>query len=143
MTRTAVRRKVKRRVVAPRVRPQRKTSERAIYMGAVIVGFFAVMLASLFMGLEYWPVLSVAYLALIAYIIAFGAWQVYRGKHLAHWHQAMAKLPLRFVGYGTKEGRPLDAAHDHPEVFKALSIFVIVSLIILAGLGYWAVRSVM
>jgi hypothetical protein len=142
MTRTAVRRKEKKRMVAPRAKPPRKTSDKAIYLGAVLVGFFAVMLAALFMGLHFWPVLSVAYLALVAYVISYDTWQIYRGKHLANWHQAMAKLPLRFVGYGTRQGKPLEAAHDHPEVFKALSIFVVVSLIVLAGLGYLAIRSV-
>jgi hypothetical protein len=143
MTRTAVRRKEKKRAVVPRVKPTRKTSERAIYLGVLVVGFFSVMLASLFMGLQNWPILSVVYLALIAYIIAFDTWLVYRGKHLSNWHQAMAKLPLRFVGYGTKEGKPLDAAHDHPEVFRALMIFVVASVVVLAGLGYLAARSLM
>lgn len=143
MTRTAVRRKEKKRVVVPRVKPRRKTTDRAIYFGVLIVGFFAVMLASLFVGVEYWPVLSVIYLALIAYIIAFDTWQVYRGKHLANWHQAMAKLPLRFVGYGTREGKPLEAAHDHPEVLKALGVFLAVSVVILAPLAYLAIRPLL
>ena len=112
-------------------------------MGVVVVGFFAVTLASLFMGMEYWPVLTLAYLAMIAYIITYDVWQVYRGKHLANWHQAMAKIPLRFVGYGTKEGKPLEAAHDHPEVFKALTIFAVSTLVVIAVLAFFAIRMVL
>lgn len=107
-------------------------SDRAVYLGMLIVGFFFVMLGWLFAP-EYWGLFALGYLALMAYLINFSVLDVYRGKHLANWRQSLARIPLRTVGYGTKEGRPLDAAHDHPETFRALTWSLIISLIVLAA----------
>lgn len=145
MTRTAPRRKPKpkHKPVVNRIKPRRKTSEKAIYGGVVVIGFFAVMIAVLFTQMEYWALFSVGYLAVIAYLIHINVWHVYRARHLADWQQALAKIPLRFVGYGTKDGKPLEAAHDHPETLRAFIVSLLISIVILGLLGFAAWRLTM
>lgn len=130
MTRTAERRKKKKQVAGPR-KPHapKPMTDRAIYLGFLIVGFFVVALAWLFFDgqKQYWGVIALGYVAAVAYLVNFYTFQVYRGKHLDNWQQALARLPLRFVGYGTKGGKPLEAAHDHEETKKALFVSIAVS----------------
>lgn len=136
MTRPPVRNtKAKRRKAAVKVAaPRRPTTDRAIYLGILIIGFFFVLLASLFWELDYWAIFTIVYLAFIAYLVNFYTFQVYRGSRLANWQQALARVPLRFVGYGTKGGKPLEAAHDHSETLRALTLCVVVSLAILGAM---------
>jgi hypothetical protein len=134
MTRTATKRKTKPRPVVARVRPPRRTSDQAVYGGVIVIGFFSVMIAALFTQVGYWAVLSVAYLTAIVYLIHINVFHVYRGKHLANWQQALAKIPLRFIGYGTKSGKPLEAAHNHSQTLRALMISLVISVVLLAAL---------
>lgn len=106
-------------------------SDRAIYGGFILVGFFIVVIAWLFTDGRYWREVVLGYLLAIAYLLNFYTIQVYRGKHLANWKQALARVPLRFVGYGTKEGKPLEAAHDHPATRTALLVSLLVCLALL------------
>ena len=68
----------------------------------------------------------------LARITNFGA---YRGKRMANWQQALARLPLRFAGYGTKHGKPLAAAHNAAAARKMIAISIVVSVLVLAGLA--------
>ena len=138
MSRAATaKRKKNRRVAAVRSKPaSRPMSDRAIYLGLAIVGLFAVLLAWLFTDGQYWNVVALGYVAAVAYLINFYTYQIYRGKRLDHWQQALARIPLGFVGYGTKGGKPLEAAHDHEEVKKALGLSVVICLALLVLLSF-------
>jgi hypothetical protein len=137
MSKAAIARRKKKRNAHVRTKPApRPMSDRGVYLGLTIVGLFAVLLASLFFGVEYWGVVALGYIAAVAYLINFYTFQVYRGKHLDNWQQSLARIPLSFVGYGTKGGKPLEAAHDHDETKKALGLSVVVSLALLVILSF-------
>jgi hypothetical protein len=136
MTRAPDRSRKKKRIAGPRKPPAVKPmTDRAVYLGIGIVGFFIVMLVFLFTDGEYWRPVALGYLIAVAYLINYYVFQVYRGKHIEHWQQSLARVPLRPVGYGTKGGKPLEAAHHHQETKKALLVSIAVSaaIVVLAS----------
>jgi hypothetical protein len=137
MSRTAERKKKKKRVPGPRKPPAAKPmTDRAVYLGFIIVGFFLTMLVWLFTEGRYWRPVALGYIIAGAYLMNFYVFQVYRGRHLEHWQQSLARLPLRFAGYGTKGGKPLEAAHDHQETKKTLLVSIAVSAAIVVLLSF-------
>lgn len=129
-------RRQRKRPHVPKPKPPRRTSDRAIYMGFAIVGFFIVILTWLFTSdskIEYWRHVTLGYIVGVAYLINFYTFRTYQGKHLENWKQALARVPLRFAGYGTKDGKPLDAAHGHREARLALLLCIAISMLIIAG----------
>jgi len=125
----------KKRGGPPQIKPTPPASDRTIYAGLILIGLFFVLLASLASG-GYWEEYTILYVALLAWFVNFYAARVYLGVHMANWKQAMAKLPLRFVGYGTKKGKPLEAAHGHKEVRNALAFSIVISIAVIAGLWF-------
>jgi hypothetical protein len=114
----------------------RAPSDGTIYAGFALIGFFVVLLAfPLFEG--NWRVPLVAYVALVAILVNLYAWRAYRSRHLARWQKSLARLPLRAAGYGTRSGKPLEAAHGQPEARRAIAISIAVSIVVVAGLA-WA-----
>jgi hypothetical protein len=118
---------------------RRAPSDRAIYFGMALVGFFFVMLAGLFT--ENWLVPAVLYIVFIAWMINSSALYIYRGKQIPHWQQSLAKIPLRPVGFGTRGGKPLEAAHHQPAAQKAVLTSFFVSLFVIAVLVAVMVQS--
>jgi hypothetical protein len=78
---------------------------------------------------------ALGYIFAVAYLINLYAFQVYRGKRLENWQQSLARIPLRFVGYGAKGGKPLEAAHHHQETKNALLMSIVISaaIVVLAS----------
>lgn len=137
MTQTTKRRKrekVKRKVHAPQPQQSRPTSDKVIYSGLMLIGFFACAIGSIIFE-DQWRLIAVSYVAILAYLVNINVWHVYRGKHLGNLASSLARIPLRFVGYGTKGGKPLEAAHDHASTLRAFFVSVIVSLLIVAVLA--------
>jgi hypothetical protein len=117
------------------VRPTRHASDATIYAGLGLIGLFVLALSiPLFQG--HWRETLVAYLAVIAAMIQLYAWRAYASRPLAHWQKALARVPLRFVGYGGRDGRPIEAAHGHAEARRAIMVCGVVSLLIIAGLAF-------
>jgi hypothetical protein len=141
MSKSSGRRRRLKRQHVPKPKVAKPMSDQAIYLGLAIVGLFVGILAWLF-NQQYWMAIVLLYVLAVVYLINFYTFQVYRGKHLEHWKQALARVPLRFVGYGTKEGKPLEAAHDHPETRTALLASIALSAAIVAGLSLVIVRVV-
>jgi hypothetical protein len=142
MTQTTKRRKSQKKVHRHPQKVQaevsRPTKDRTIYAGLALIGFFAVAFGWLLFpdsGSLPAGITAVIYVAIIAYLVNIHTWHVYRGRHLGNLSQSLARIPLRFVGYGTKEGKPLEAAHDHAEARNALLMSVLVSLLIVAVLA--------
>lgn len=116
-------------------------SDRAVYISALIVGLFVIVLGSALVGEgRYWHYFTLGYLALLLYAINIAGWQVYRAQHIAGWRQSLAKLPLITAGYGSKSGKALEAAHGQPAVRKALIISGILSIALLALLAVVLLR---
>jgi hypothetical protein len=134
MSQTTKRRKrdkVKRRVHATKPELPKPTSDKVIYSGLALIGFFVCAIGSIIFE-EQWRWMAVGYVALIAYLVNINVWHVYRGRHLGNLPSSLARIPLRFVGYGSKGGKPLEAAHDHASTLKAFFVSVIVSLLMVA-----------
>lgn len=110
-------------------------SDRSVYLGALIVGFFVVMLGWLLSEGSFWRQVALGYLVLLILNVNFAGWDIVRGKKISDWKQALAKIPLRFAGYGTRDGKPLETAHDQPAAKKTMITFGIVSVLLVAGLG--------
>lgn len=113
---------------APRI------ADYQIYVGLLLILALAVFFTFLVVGGHLGPIVF-GYTIGLAVLINLSAYRACAGRALAPWQQALARIPLRFAGYGTKHGRPLAAAHDAPAARRALLASIIVSLIILAGLA--------
>src|SRR5688572_24932064 len=139
MSKSSGRSRRKKRTHVPKPRPAAKPmSDRAVYIGLAVVGIFVFILAWLWAdgSKATWGAITLGYIAAIAYLVNFYAFQVYRGKHLGNWQQSLARVPLRFVGYGTRQGRPLEAAHDHPETKMALLFSIAISLALVMAMSF-------
>ena len=112
------------------------TSDLSIYIGLLMIGGAVVIGALLLTEGQHWREVALAYLVLMAFLVNLYAFGAYQGKRLANWQQALARLPLRWVGYGTKRGKPLTAAHDAPAARKMLIVSIIVSVLILIVLAF-------
>jgi hypothetical protein len=122
-----------------RTHPKRKSahaaspraSDGAIYIALLMIGAFAVFLAVVLTN-QPWQHFAVGYLIAILALVNLFGWKAWAGKHLTEWQQALAKVPLRFAGYGTRGGRPLEAAHGSAAARSALLIFLALSVAIIA-----------
>jgi len=111
------------------------TSDLSIYIGLLIIGGAIALAASLLTEAENWREVALGYLVLMAILVNLYAVSAYHGKRMANWQQALARLPLRFAGFGTKHGKPLAAAHNAAAARKMISISIVVSVIVLVGLA--------
>ncbi len=78
----------------------------------------------------------IGYIIALAFLVNLNGWRAYLGRHLSGWQQALARLPLRCVGYGTKGGRPIEAAHGAPSVQMILFVSLAASAVIILVLSY-------
>ena len=115
----------------------RLARDGTIYLGLVIIGAAVVVLGFLLDG--GWHALTgslaVGYLALMAWLTNHAAYRAYRGQPMANWKQALARLPMRCVGFGAKGGKPLEAAHDAASALRMLVVSAVFSVVVLAGLA--------
>ena len=63
-------------------------------------------------------------------------WRVYFGARLAPWKQSLARLTLRWAGYGTKKGRPLEAAHGSRPAKIMLILTMVTSVVVIVALAW-------
>jgi hypothetical protein len=112
------------------------TSDLSIYIGLIMIGGAIVIGASLLTEGQHWREVALAYLILMAFLVNLYAFGAYQGKRMANWQQAMARLSLRWAGYGTKHGKPLTAAHNARAARKMFIISLVVSVLILIALAF-------
>jgi hypothetical protein len=126
----------KRRKTAAQAQERPLASDRTIYIGLLAISAFIIFLAFLLiLERSHWKIFTVIYAAVIAYLVNLQAFRAYRGRQLANWQSALARLPLHWVGYKRTGGRPLAAAHDQPRVLRALFVSIVISLLIIAALA--------
>jgi len=116
------------------------TRDRAVYTGLYMIGVFVVLLAVPLTEGALWRHTLIGYLLLMAIMINGFAWRAYRGGTLARWQATLARIPLRWAGYGARGTRPLEAAHGRPEARRALTFSVLLSVVIIAALGYFLLQ---
>ena len=128
----------KRRASSKRQPASRPTSDRTFYFGFIVIGGFVAFLTAVLTTGAYWLHAVLAYAALIAFFVHSSALAVYRGRHdLAGWQRALARLPLRFAGYGKSGGKPAEAAHDEPKALRTIIISALLSVVVIGGLAAW------
>lgn len=102
----------------PKKRAPSNTAKRSVIPDGGIYTFIVGVGA---IGMVFWWATSrddwqyglVGYLIVIAVLVNLNAWKACQGQHLSSWQQSLARLPLRCAGYGTKTGRPIEAAKSH------------------------------
>ncbi len=116
----------------------RQASDGTIYLGLVIIGAAVVVLGFLLDG--GWHTLTgclaVGYLALMAWLTNHSAYRAYRGQPMANWKQALARLPMRCVGFCVKGGKPLEASHGAASALRMIVISAVFSVLVLTGLAF-------
>jgi hypothetical protein len=123
------------------VKPARQQeNDVAVYIGLLMIGLFSIAL----FGTLYqtWQVFTVGYIIAILFLINLYGWRAYLGRELAGWQRSLAKLPLRFAGFGNRHGHPLSAAKGQPPARTALVVCLIVSAAIAAAATYLLVPDI-
>ena len=113
----------------------RRTADYQIYVGLLLILALAVFLTWLVLGGQHLGGIVLFYAAMLIGLVNLNAWRACAGRALAPWQQALARVPLRFAGYGTKQGRPLAAAHGSPAARRAVVVSIVLSVVLLAGLA--------
>lgn len=121
-----------------------QTSDGAVYFVLALIGGAIVAVAFLLeegRGQLVGPV-AVGYCAVMGWFAHNSAWAAYRGRRMANWRQALARLILRCAGFGTKSGKPLEAAHNVPAAKKTIIGSGIATIVILGALALWLIPAV-
>lgn len=113
---------------------QERSNDKAVYITIIMVGLF--LLGIGFLATEHWPWWIVGMIGAVLAMINYFAWRIVIGHKLQQWQRSLAKVPLRFVGYGIRGGKPLDAAKGEDPAKMAL--YVTAALSVLIVLGTWA-----
>ncbi len=99
----------------------RTVNDGGVYIAFVLGGAFAMVLWSI-ADPDSWKSGLIGYVIALSLLVNLYRWRAYLGRHLSGWQQALARLPLRCVGFGTKGGRPIEAAHGAPSVQMILFV---------------------
>jgi len=118
---------------------RRPMPDGAAWIALLLIGAFAVALTTAAFGWP-WRQAAAGYLIAVLFLVNLSAWRAYGGRELAGWQQALARLPLRFAGFGTPVGRPLGAASGDRRALTAILVAFLMSAAIAAGLIYWVSR---
>ena len=116
----------------------RTVSDGGVYIAFVLGGAFAMLLWSI-AAPNSWKSGLIGYVIALAFLVNLHGWRAYLGRHLSGWQQALARLPLRCVGFGTKGGRPIEAAHGAPSVQMILFVSLAASAVIILLLSWWLI----
>jgi hypothetical protein len=121
--------------------PRAGAPDGAVYIGVVMIAAFAIWMWTIVANE---PALLVCAVIVLALVNLY-TWRVYFGARLAPWKQSLARLTLRWVGYGTRKGRPLEAAHGSRPAKIMLILTLVTSVVVivaLAGPGLAVVQEV-
>lgn len=114
--------------------PRRGATDRAIYISLIIIGLAVVAMGFLITTGAYWAEIGIGYIAIVAAVMNLSAWRAYRGRRVPLVQSALARIPLRPVGFGAKGGRPLAAAEGDARASSAIVISLILSIAVVAVL---------
>ena len=120
-------------------RPARRTvPDGGVYIAFVLGGAFAMLLWWI-ADRDSWKSGLIGYIIALAFLVNLNGWRAYRGRHLSGWQSALARLPLRCVGYGAKGGRPIETAHGAPNARMILFVSLAVSAVIILLMSWWLI----
>jgi hypothetical protein len=116
---------------------RRGAPDGAVYIGLVMIGAFGTWLWTIVApGPDAWKHALLVYVCAMLVLVNLYTWRVYFGGRLANWKQSLARLSLRWAGFGTKGGRPLEAAHGSRQAKIMLILTMVTSVVIIVAL-YW------
>jgi hypothetical protein len=116
-------------------------NDSGIYVGFVLLALAITGAAWLLTEGRYAGTTALGYLIAMAWLTNHYAVYAYRGRRLARWQAALARLPLRCVGYGPRRGRPLEACRGQPDAKMMIFVSIAFSVVAIVGLSYWLVPS--
>lgn len=116
----------------------RQGSDLAIYGGFLLIGVFVTFLSYL-LSPDHWSQVALGYLIAMAFLVNFYAWQACRGQPLVGWQQSLARLALRWSGFGTARGRPLEAAKGSNRAKMMLMVSIATSVVLIVLLTWWLI----
>ncbi len=122
------------------VRPAQRDNDVAVYVGLFMIGLFSVALIGVWYGT--WQIPTVGYIIAICFLVNLYGWRAYLGSTLAGWQRSLAKIPLRFAGYGTRHGHALAAAKHQSQARMVLFVCLAVSVVIICGITYLLIPDV-
>lgn len=132
---------VRKKVAAQRSAEQ-WSNDIGVYSAIVMFGLFALGLWYL-LDVRSFPHAVVGFAIAVLGMINFFAFKAWRGSSLAGWQQSLARVALRPAGFGTKSGRPIEAAKQHDAARTAVMLSSIISLVVIVGLALAMIPNLM
>ena len=114
------------------------TSDLGLFVGLLLIGVFASFLMTLVLEITLRQC-ALGFVIFMAVFINFSAVQAVWGETNLGWRKGLARLPLRFVGYGARGGKPLEAAKGSDKAKMMVFVSVAVSVLIVVGMTYWVI----
>ena len=113
-----------------------------VYIGILMIGAFGIWLFTILSdSTDAWKHGLLGYVIAVAFLVNYSAWQVCAGTAIVGWRQSLARLPLRCVGYGTRGGKPLAAAHGSDRAKMMLFVSIATSFMVVLALTLLLIRS--
>jgi hypothetical protein len=123
-------------------KPAPTNLDGGVYIGILMIGAFGIWLITIFVDSpDAWKQGLIGYVIAVGFLVNFSTWQVCAGKTIAGWKQSLARLPLRCVGYGTKGGKPLAAAHGSDRAKMMLYVSIAFSFVAVLGITLLLIRT--
>ncbi len=109
----------------------------AVYIGLIMIAAFAIWLWTIVApGPDSWKHALLVCTVILLTLVNLSPWRVYFGARLAPWKQSLARLTLRWAGYGTQKGRPLEAAHGSRPAKIMLILTMATSVVVIVALAW-------
>jgi len=113
-----------------------------VYIGILMIGAFGIGLFWIASGGgDAWKPGLLGYIIAVGFLVNYSAWQVCAGKTIVGWRQSLARLPLRCVGYGTRGGKPLTAAHGSDRAKMMLFVSIATTFVVVLALTLLLFRT--
>jgi hypothetical protein len=109
----------------------------AVYIALIMIAAFAIWMWTIVApGPDSWKHALLVCTVILLALVTLYTWRAYFGARLAPWKQSLARLSLRWAGYGTKKGRPLEAAHGSRPATIMLILTMATSVVVVVVLAW-------
>lgn len=123
-------------------RPAPANLDGGVYIGILMIGVFGIWLVTIFVDSpDAWKQGLLGFVIAVGFLVNFYTWKVCAGKPIAGWKQSLARLPLRCVGYGTRGGKPLSAAHGSDRAKMMLYLSIATTCVVILGVTLLLIRT--
>lgn len=116
-----------------RRKPRPGANDGVIYLAFVVLGVLMTVMGLLVF--DAWREVLVGYVGAMGYLINLYAFRAYQGIAIPGWQESLARIPLRFAGYGGRNGRPIEAAQGADTVRTTVLISTALSVVIVIIVG--------